>query len=90
MKLTSEQGRDLLYGCLDGFEVIEDAITGHRRWSVDHEIVFKEDSTGKYYRTYYSKGATECQHESPFDNDEPEIEEVALVEKIVMTWEPVK
>ncbi len=90
-KLTSEQGCDLVGECLDQFEIVSNQIIGHRRWSVDHELVFKDTVTGKFYQTYYSVGATESQCESPFEYEAPQVTEVRRVEKMipVVTYEEV-
>jgi len=59
------------------------------RWSIIHEIVFADK--GKFYRTTYSEGATECQDERPWEyEDEIECEEVELREIKVKKWMPVE
>lgn len=70
--------RDFLVQELDlPSNAIENRITGTRRWSEDHEIVF--EFNGKFYRTHYSCGATELQDESPWENEnEVDCEEVKL------------
>ena len=67
-------------------ETIYDRIVGHRRWSVDHEVVFKQD--GHYYHTGYSVGATEGQDERPYEYEPDEIEcpEVWPHEKVVTVY----
>lgn len=56
---------------IDDAEIISDEIVDTRRWSVEHELVFRFEN--KFYRTYYSVGATEMQDESPFEYDDDEI-----------------
>lgn len=51
------------------------------RWSNHYELVFAHE--GKFYRTYYSVGATEQQDEGPWEYDGDEIECVEVVEKEV-------
>lgn len=67
--------------------LVEDTITDHRRWSIDHEIVF-QDYDGLFYTTDYSEGATEQQNESPWEYDGEEIEctQVVKAEKTVTVW----
>lgn len=81
-----EQLQELLYDDNDDLEIVEDKIIEHTRWSVIHEIVFRDKTENKYYITQYSRGATEQQDESPFeyDNDKIECREVEkiIVEKI--------
>lgn len=67
---------------------IRDTISDTSRWSIHHDIIFAYN--GKFYETYYSVGATECQDESPWEHDE-EVEcfEVKLVEKTIKVWEKI-
>ncbi|MCC0645357.1 hypothetical protein KGF41_13910 [Clostridioides sp. ZZV14-6150] len=60
------------------------------RWSISHEMIF--EYKGKFYRTYYSEGATEMQDESPFEYEDDiiECEEVELKEILVKKWVSVK
>lgn len=68
---------------------IVDSIIDTTRWSIIHEIVFADK--GKFYRTTYSEGATECQDERPWEyEDEIECEEVELREVKVKKWMPVE
>lgn len=89
MKLTKEQGQDLVYGDLEDWETVEEEIIDNSRWSIHHSGVFKHVPTGKFYRTGWSTGATESQDESPFDYSEPELTEVVEREVIVKQFVPV-
>jgi len=85
MKFSKEFLRDM-----EG-ETITDEVTDTSRWSIHHERVFKHE--GKFYVTYYSRGATECQEESPYqyeNDDEIECPEVEPVEKVTTVYKPVK
>ena len=74
----------LPYDC----DLVHEEIIDTTRWSIIKEIVFK-DKDGKYYQTTYSKGATECQDESPWEyEDEIECIEVELREVKIMKWCP--
>lgn len=67
------------------YSAIKDDIVDTSRWSIHHKIVFEDN--GKFYETYYSEGATECQDESPWEyEDEIECYEVELKEVKVMKW----
>lgn len=79
-------GKDFLVDELDlPDSAIEDNIYDTRRWSEDHEIVFKYD--GKYYQACYSCGATEMQDESPWEyEDEIDCTEVVQKEILVKKW----
>lgn len=88
MKFKKEDLESLAYKDEpENFKIIEDIICGHRRWSVDHSLVFKYKD--KFYKTNYSHGATEAQDESPYEHDDNEIEcqEVIPIEKTIMTYE---
>lgn len=63
-------------------EVISDEITDTSRWSTHHKCVFKLGE--RFYRTYYSEGATEMQDESPYEYGGEWIEVEEVVEKEVM------
>jgi len=70
-------------------EIISDDVIGQRRWSTDHELVIKH--SGKYYRTYYSVGSTECQDEGPWENDdEVQLQEVYPAQVVTTVFMPVK
>jgi len=56
----------------DDYEVVQDKISGTRRWSIDHTMIFKHQ--GKFYRTHYSVGATESQDEGPYEYSDAEID----------------
>ena len=90
MKLTSEQGKSLVYGDLEGWETVSERIEDVSRWSVNHSGIFKHIETNKFYKTYWSVGATEIQDERPFDHYPPELVEVQQVEKTILIWEEKK
>ena len=70
------------------YSALEDKIVDTSRWSVHHEIIFADQ--GKFYKTYYSEGATEMQDERPWEYDnEIECTEVHIIEKLVKVWEAV-
>ncbi len=52
--------------------VIEDEIIDQRRWSTVHKRIFKFED--KFYQTIYSHGSTECQDESPYEDEDDDIE----------------
>ncbi len=89
--MTVKFSKDYLKNELDlPYEnAIVDNIIDTTRWSIVHEIVFADK--GKFYRTTYSEGATECQDERPWEyEDEIECEEVELREVKVKKWMPVE
>ena len=86
LQLTKEAARDAMSGDLEGFEVIKDKICDTTRWSVHYELIIKRVSDGKFFRDYYSAGATEQQEESPWEYDEPDFTEVFPVTKEVIDY----
>lgn len=76
-------------GEASGLAVAEDRLTGHSRWSLHHRLVFKELVTDTCYCIGYSTGATEQQHESPFQDEDDliECEQVSPVVHAVTVYE---
>lgn len=89
MKFQKEWLLSVLDGDDSSAKVVRDRIIDHRRWSVIHEMVFEHN--GKFYKSDYSTGATECQDEHPYQYDDNEIEcpEVKPVEKTIIVYEKV-
>lgn len=68
------------------FSAIEDNVICNDRWSIFHEIIF-QDKDGKFYLTWYSVGATECQDERPWEYDDTiECIEVEKRKVVVDKW----
>lgn len=87
MKFKREFMQDMVWDDNPDTHVTEDNICDTSRWSEHHVVVFSYQ--GKYYQSFYSKGLTEQQDESPYEYDDAEIEctEVHQVDKIVKVWE---
>lgn len=67
----------------------ENHVVDNDRWSIYHEIIFK-DKDGKHYSTGYSVGATEYQGERPWEyEDQVECIEVEKRQVMVEKWVPV-
>lgn len=60
-------------------EVVHSKMIDTSRWSHVYERVYKDLDTGKYWRTSYSVGATECQDEHPYENDGDTVEFTEVV-----------
>lgn len=89
--MVKEFTRDYLVYELDlPYAAVEDKIIDSGRWSIHHEIVFK-DTDGKFYQTTYSVGATECQEERPWECKST-VKCTEVVKKLVTVeqWVPVK
>ena len=88
MKFNKADLKNLPYEDFDPevWEVISNDIIDTSRWSNIYEMVFKYED--KFYKTSYSKAATESQDESPYEYAANEIEckEVIQVEEVVKVW----
>lgn len=88
---TREELLDLgLPGECDGGKIISDTITGQRRWSTTHELIFqlKGQAEDEAWATSYSVGSTERQDERPWeDEEEVTCSLVRRTEKTVTVWE---
>lgn len=73
----------------DKLELVEDRLVDSSRWSLHYSLIFRYRD--KFYATSYSRGATEMQDESPFDDYDDEIEclEVVPVEVTKIEYRPV-
>lgn len=88
LQLSKEDARELIWGGGTGeYETISDKNNGSSRWSERRRIVIKRISDGKFFCDTYSKGLTECQDESPFDDEDPDFTEVFPVEKKYINYE---
>ena len=92
MKFPVETMRDIARSESDEYETVKEEPVDTSRWSIQYEVIFKEIKTGKHYRTYWQRGATEYQDEQPFEYDKGVVmcDEVALVEVLVKEWRKVK
>lgn len=74
------------------FELVHSKLIDTTRWSHIHERVYKDLTTGKFWITDYSVGATECQDQAPYeyDGDEIEFQEVVPVEIKKTIYKAVK
>jgi hypothetical protein len=88
--LIMKISKEILVNNLDlPWSAIEDSVIDNSRWSIDHEIIFEYQ--GKFYRAYYSVGATEMQMEKPWEyEDTVECTEVAKKQVMVEQWVPVE
>jgi hypothetical protein len=89
MKITRDQAEDLMWpfaaSKMDGFEVLENAITDTGRWSVYKRLVFRHESG--LWAFDYERPATECQEVEPLP-DVVECYAVAAVQ--ITTYEAAK
>ena len=78
LEITKEDAIDLANDEYDDtiYEVISDKIDGSSRWSIEYELVVKTLADGRYWKSYYSRGATESQDEGPYEYGDPEFTEV--------------
>ena len=91
MKFLKEDLQALVWEDYDDtiWGVTEVNLVESSRWSLIYEMIFQYD--GKFYKTSYSRGATECQDERPYEYDSDVIEcaEVQPVQVTVTKWKEV-
>ena len=75
-----------------GLTILSDEQVSSSRWSSHHEMVFREEATGKLYEAGYSQGLTESQDESPFEYEDDDVEciEVEAYKVSVTKYRAVK
>lgn len=98
IKINKELLQEIVgeYAQQERFEVVQNVISDHGRWSIYYDCIIKDKETGKFYDASYSQGATESQNEYPFDIDETdedgniELDEVEPYEEIVTRYRKFK
>ena len=81
-----DRARDILYGSDKSYKVIKDELVDSSRWSLQHDLVIQSVTDGRFWKGYYSVGATECQDESAFEYTTPEFVEVFPTEQVVIVY----
>ena len=88
LNLTSEQGRDIVYGDDSNFVIVEGRLIVKRQLNDEYKIVVKRKSDGKYFKDIYCRGnVTEDQHERPYEYSKPNFTEVFPVTKTYIDYE---
>ena len=88
LNLTSEQGRDIVYGDDSNFVTVEGRLIVKRQLNDEYKIVVKRKSDGKYFKDIYCRGnVTEDQHERPYEYSKPNFTEVFAVTKTYIDYE---
>ena len=87
MKFSKDVLQEIANDESEAFEKVEDKIIDNGRWSIVYEMIFKTP-TGKFYRSFFNRGATEMQDEQPYEYDEDiiECEEVVWKEITISAW----
>lgn len=88
MQLTKEEGRDIVWNDHKDWKEVRREIVNHSRWSVGYVGVFLYKPSNKYYKLFWSIGATESQDERPFEYYDPKPVEVEKVIVKVAEWKP--
>lgn len=86
LEISKEDAQRMVWGDLEGFQVVKDTIVDTRRWSEDHKVVVRRLSDDKLFIGDYSEGLTENQDESPFDYSEPNFVEAEAYETMVVKY----
>ena len=84
MKFSKDMLKDLVWGDAGAeYTKVQEEMVGNRRWSIDYYMVFKVESTGKYYQSIYSVGATESQDERPYEYETDMIECAEVAPRLI-------
>lgn len=86
LEFSRERAYDIACDCDEEYKVVRDTIYGTGRWDEWHEVVVR-DKEERFFRSFYSCGATEYQDHGPYEHDEPVFEQVFPVEKVVIDYE---
>lgn len=72
-----------------GYTVVQNQMYDTSRWSIHYQLIFEKD--GRFFKAFYSCGATEQQDESPFEYSGKEYDclEVVPFIKTVTDYKPV-
>ena len=91
MKISPAEARNIVTDDHDDWAEVCQEIDDTSRWSIHYSGVFEHLPTGKFYKFYWSVGATETQDEGPYEYATEDIEpiEVKQVEKTIIAWERV-
>jgi hypothetical protein len=87
LDLTEQEARNIVWEDDENFNIVYDRQTGTSRWSIIHEVVVQRLSDGKFFKSTYRTGATECQDERPYENTLPIFTEVEPVERTIIVYE---
>ena len=90
MKLTQEEGNEVVWEDSEDWVKIESNIVDQRRWVTVHEGIFEHIPSGKFYQMSWECGSTEQQYQKPFEYNDPELTEVHQVEKTIKVWESIQ
>ena len=91
MKFKKQDLQDMAYDEDGPLRKITSRVTDTSRWSINYEVIFRDDATGKHYKSFYSVGATEQQGEEAYEyaDEEEECFEVELKKVITEVWEEI-
>ena len=87
LEFDGEIGQQIAWGDSADFTLLEDKITSHGRWTVTHCVIVQRNTDFKYFRSYYSVGATECQDQQAYEYNKAVFEEVVPVQKTITVYE---
>lgn len=87
MEIDNDTFREILWEDHEDFEAVTDTkIEDQSRWSVYKSRVYKQKSTGKFFKAYWGEGATEYQEDQ---NEDWHFAEVKPKEVVVITYDYV-
>lgn len=89
MIIEMEEAEQIVNEDHNDWELVLEKVVDTTRWETIYEGVFLNTKTNKHYMTSFNRGSTEMQETELFYG-EADFTEVELIEKTIMSWEPVK
>ena len=86
LNVDKDQAMDIVFGDDPDFDVISKRIVDQGRWETTKEVIVKQKSTGKFFRTFYSHGSTEMQDYNSWEDEDPEFTEVFPVSRMIVDY----
>jgi hypothetical protein len=70
IRLPRDKALEIIDDESEGYTLVENTFSGKSRWCDFYDVIFQENSTGKFFKGDYRQGATEQQSESPWEYQE--------------------
>lgn len=80
--LTDDEIFDVIYGYVDGIEIVDEISGGEGRWEIYKTTVINIPEEGRYFSIGWGKGATEMQEDTLHENKFTEVVPKEVVKTI--------
>ena len=89
LKMSGQDARRAVSGDLEGYEHVNEKLIDTNRWENVYSTVI-QDGGGTLWELHWSRGATEQQDHSSFEDGEQTFYQVEPVERIIIEYKRVK